>query len=50
MTDVVSGWTENCSIRNNAAKWIVEGIEELQERFPFAMAIFDSAGFDTPTR
>jgi transposase InsO family protein len=42
MTDVVSGWTENHSIRNNASKWIVEGIEELQERFPFAMAIFDS--------
>ena len=29
-------------LRNNAAKWIVEGIEELQERFPFALAIFDS--------
>ena len=42
MTDVVIGWTENHSIRNNAAKWIVEGIEELQQRFPFAMAIFDS--------
>jgi hypothetical protein len=42
MTDVVIGWTENCSIRNNASKWIVEGIEELQAWFPFAMAIFDS--------
>lgn len=42
MTDVVIGWTENASIRNNASKWIVEGIEELQQRFPFAMAIFDS--------
>lgn len=42
MTDVVIGWTENCSIRNNAAKWIVEGIEELQQWFPFAMVIFDS--------
>lgn len=42
MTDVVTGWTENCSIRNNAAKWIVEGIEDLQERFPFPMATFDS--------
>ncbi|BDE17423.1 hypothetical protein Mkiyose1088_43830 [Mycobacterium kiyosense] len=41
-TDVVTGWTENHSIRNNAAKWIVEGIEELQQRFPFDMAIFDS--------
>lgn len=42
MTDVVTGWTENHSIPNNAAKWIVEGIEELQARFPLAMVIFDS--------
>lgn len=42
MTDVVIGWTENCSIRNNASKWIVEGIEELQGWFPFDMVIFDS--------
>lgn len=42
MTDVVTGWTENHSIRNNASKWIVEGIEELQACFPFAMVIFDS--------
>lgn len=42
MTDIVTGWTENHSIRNNASKWIVEGIEELQKRFPFAMAVFDS--------
>lgn len=42
MTDVVIGWTENHSIRNNAAKWVVEGIEELQQWFPFAMVIFDS--------
>jgi hypothetical protein len=42
MTDLVIGWTENCSIHNNATKWIVDGIEELQQRFPFAMEIFDS--------
>jgi Integrase core domain len=42
MTDIVTGWTENCSIRNNASKWILEGIEELQEWFPFALAVFDS--------
>jgi len=42
MTDLVTGWTENCSIRNNAAKGIVEGIEQLQAWFPFAMVIFDS--------
>ena len=42
MTDLVTGWTENHSIRNNAAKWITEGIEELEARFPFPMTIFDS--------
>jgi Integrase core domain len=42
MTDIVTGWTENCSIRNNASKWIVEGIEELQKQFPFDLVIFDS--------
>ena len=42
MTDIVTGWTENCSIRNNASKWIVAGVEELQQWFPFALLIFDS--------
>lgn len=42
MTDIVTGWTENCSIRNNAAKWILAGIEQLQQCFPFDMVIFDS--------
>lgn len=27
MTDLVTGWTENCSIRNNASKWIMEGLD-----------------------
>ncbi|KBK69705.1 hypothetical protein T584_02900 [Mycobacterium tuberculosis UT0052] len=42
MTDLVTGWTENASIRNNAAKWILEGIKECQQRFPFSMTVFDS--------
>ncbi|MBI2697931.1 MAG: transposase family protein [Mycobacterium sp.] len=42
MTDLVTGWTENASIRNNACKWITQGIAELQQRFPFPMVIFDS--------
>ena len=42
MTDVVIGWTENHSIRNNAAKWITDGIKELQQWFPFDLVIFDS--------
>lgn len=42
MTDLVTGWTENASIRNNASTWITAGIEELQQRFPFPMVVFDS--------
>lgn len=42
MTDLVTGWTENASIRNNAAKWIVEVVGDLQEMFPFPLSIFDS--------
>ncbi|MBS4728153.1 transposase family protein [Mycobacterium sp. SM1] len=42
MTDLVCGWTENRSIRNNASTWILQGIQELAQRFPFPMAIFDS--------
>lgn len=42
MTDMVTGWAENHSIRNNAAKWITEGIDALAERFPFELVIFDS--------
>lgn len=42
MTDLVTGWTENCSIRNNASKSIVAGVEQLTELFPFAMVVFDS--------
>lgn len=40
MTDLVIGWTENFSIRNNASKWITAGIDELQQRFPFDLVIF----------
>lgn len=42
MTDMVTGWTENCSVRNNAAKWILAGVEQLTGRFPFPMVVFDS--------
>lgn len=42
MTDVVTGWTENASIRNNASKWIVGAIAELEGMFPFPLVAFDS--------
>jgi len=42
MTDMVTGWTENYSIRNNASKWIVHAAGELEGRFPFPLRVFDS--------
>lgn len=42
MTDLVTGWTENASIRNNASKWIIRAVADLQGMFPFPLAIFDS--------
>lgn len=42
MTDLVTGWTENASIRNNASKWIVQAVGDLQGMFPFPMRVFDS--------
>lgn len=42
MTDLVTGWTENASIRNNASKWIIGAVEQLQNRFPFPLVVFDS--------
>lgn len=42
MTDMVTGWTENASIRNNASKWIVQAVGDLDVRFPFPLAVFDS--------
>jgi len=42
MTDLVTGWTENTSIRNNASKWIVHAVTDLQGMFPFPLLVFDS--------
>ncbi len=42
LTDMVTGWTENASIRNNASKWITEAVETLQASFPFPLISFDS--------
>ncbi len=42
MTCLVTGWTENASIRNNASKWILSAVSDLQERFPFPLVVFDS--------
>lgn len=42
MTCLVTGWTENTTIRNNASKWILGAVSALQERFPFPLLVFDS--------
>ena len=42
MTDLVTGWTENASVRNNASKWIVAAVADLQDMFPFPLRVFDS--------
>lgn len=42
MTDVVCGWTENASIRNNASKWILQAVADLEKTFPFPLRVFDS--------
>ncbi len=42
MTDLVTGWTENASIRNNASKWILQAVGDLQNKFPFPLVVFDS--------
>ncbi|HLR27860.1 MAG TPA: transposase family protein [Ruania sp.] len=42
MTDLATGWTENASIRNNASKWIVGAVADLQAKFPFGLRVFDS--------
>jgi hypothetical protein len=42
MTDMVTGWTENASIRNNASRWITQSVEDLVASFPFPLISFDS--------
>lgn len=42
MTDLVTGWTENASVRNNAAKWILGAVKDLAAAFPFPLTVFDS--------
>lgn len=42
MTNLITGWTENASICNNAPKWIVQAIADVQGMFPFPLIAFDS--------
>lgn len=42
MTDMVSGWTENAPVRNNATTWITRAVDQLTASFPFPVRTFDS--------
>ena len=42
MTDIATGWTVNRSVRNKAARWVLEAIDEASKQFPFAILGIDS--------
>lgn len=42
MTDIATGWTVNRSVKNKAAVWVVEAIDEAAARFPFPILGIDS--------
>jgi len=42
MTDIATGWTVNRSVKNKAAVWVVEAIEEATRQFPFPILGIDS--------
>ncbi|MGI8987669.1 MAG: integrase catalytic domain-containing protein [Nocardioidaceae bacterium] len=41
-TDIATGWTENRTVRNNAATWVFAALVELQAQFPFRVLGIDS--------
>jgi len=42
LTDVGSGWTEECALLNNAHRWVKEEIKKTKENLPFPMLGLDS--------
>jgi len=42
VTDVGSGWTEECALLNNAHRWVKESIESIRDNLPFPMLGIDS--------
>lgn len=42
VTDIATGWTGNRSIRNKAAKWVLEALEHVTAVFPFPIIGIDS--------
>ena len=41
-TDIATGWTENRTVRNKAAKWVFAALVEIQAQFPFRVLRIDS--------
>ena len=42
VTDIATGWTVNRSVRNKAAKWVFEALEQITAVFPFPIIGIDS--------
>jgi hypothetical protein len=42
VTDIATGWTVNRSVRNIAAKWVVEALAQITAVFPFPILGIDS--------
>jgi hypothetical protein len=42
VTDIATGWTENRSVRNKAAKWVFVALVEIQANLPFPVRGIDS--------
>ena len=41
LTDLYSGWTENCAVWNKGATGIVDGIHDIENKLPFEILGFD---------
>jgi hypothetical protein len=42
MTDISTGWTVNRSVKNKAARWVIEAIDHAASQFPFPLLGIDS--------
>jgi hypothetical protein len=42
VTDIATGWTVNRSVRNKAAKWVLEALQHITASFPFPIIGIDS--------
>lgn len=42
MTDIYSGWTEICAVKNKAQVWVFEALQAIRQRLPFPLLGVDS--------